>query len=112
MAFNELKNIIGKERAVGETSKGKFDNLQKAYRKENLKSAKENNIKSYRFKGFKVPQENDYLKSRKTVLTNSDCNIILAAPKASLTEYFYKNTDAVCCIKRLKFFILHLKISV
>ena len=56
--------------------------------------AKENNIKSYRFKGFKVLQENDFLKSRKTVLTNSDCNIILAAPKSSLKDYFYKNTDA------------------
>ena len=58
------------------------------------KVAKANNIKSYRFKGFQVPQINDYLESRKTVLTNSDCNIILAAPKDSLQDYFYKNTDA------------------
>jgi len=28
------------------------------------------------------------------VLTNSDCNIILAAPKKSLTSYYYKNSDA------------------
>ncbi|CAI8330071.1 MAG: Homogentisate 1,2-dioxygenase [Flavobacterium sp. SCGC AAA160-P02] len=58
------------------------------------KVVKANNIQSYRFRGFQVPQENDYLQSRKTILTNSDCNIILAAPKNSLKEYFYKNTDA------------------
>ena len=28
------------------------------------------------------------------MLNNSDCNIILAAPKLSTREYFYKNTDA------------------
>ncbi|MEZ4794495.1 MAG: homogentisate 1,2-dioxygenase [Flavobacteriaceae bacterium] len=58
------------------------------------KVAKANNMQSYRFKGFQVPPEADYLKSRKTVLTNSDCNIILAAPQQSLRDYFYKNTDA------------------
>tara|TARA_B100000795_G_scaffold214373_1_gene168084 strand:- start:4347 stop:5501 length:1155 start_codon:yes stop_codon:yes gene_type:complete len=58
------------------------------------KIAKENNIQSYRFKGFQVAPENDYLESRKAVLTNSDCTIILAAPKDSLKDYFYKNTDA------------------
>lgn len=58
------------------------------------KIAKANNIQSYRFKGFQVPQENDYLDSRKIVLTNSDCNITLAAPKKSTKDYFYKNTDA------------------
>ena len=58
------------------------------------KIAKANNIQSYRFRGFQVPPENDYLESRKIVLTNSDCNIILSAPKKSTTEYFYKNTDA------------------
>lgn len=54
----------------------------------------ENNIKSYRFHGFKVTAENDYLQSRKPVLTNKDCTIILAAPKTSQTGYFYKNADA------------------
>jgi len=58
------------------------------------KIAKANNIQSYRFRGFQVPPENDYLESRKIVLTNSDCNIILAAPKKATTDYFYKNTDA------------------
>ena len=58
------------------------------------KIAKANNIQSYRFRGFQVPPENDYLESRKIVLTNSDCNIILSAPKQSTKDYFYKNTDA------------------
>ncbi|WP_313805511.1 homogentisate 1,2-dioxygenase [Flavobacterium sp.] len=58
------------------------------------KIAKANNIQSYRLRGFQVPQVNDYLESRKPVLTNSDCTIILAAPKESTRDYFYKNTDA------------------
>ena len=58
------------------------------------KIAKANNIQSYRFRGFQVKPENDYLESRKVVLTNADCNIILSAPKKSTTDYFYKNTDA------------------
>jgi homogentisate 1,2-dioxygenase len=58
------------------------------------KVAKTNNLKSYRLKGFQVPAEDDYLESRKVVLTNSDCNIILAAPKYSQEKYFYKNSDA------------------
>ncbi|RZV67637.1 MAG: homogentisate 1,2-dioxygenase [Flavobacteriaceae bacterium] len=58
------------------------------------KVAKANNMHSYRFKGFQVKPEDDYLKSRKAVLTNADCTIVLAAPRKSQTEYFYKNTDA------------------
>jgi homogentisate 1,2-dioxygenase len=58
------------------------------------KVAKANNIQSYRFRGFQVKPEADYLESRKTVLTNSDCNIILAAPTDRTQTYFYKNTDA------------------
>jgi homogentisate 1,2-dioxygenase len=58
------------------------------------KIALENNIKSYRFRGFEVPPVDDYLESRKAVLTNSDCTIILASPRHSLKDYFYKNTDA------------------
>ncbi len=54
----------------------------------------ENNIKSYRFHGFNVKPAKDYLESRKIVMTNSDINISLAAPQQSMTDYFYKNTDA------------------
>lgn len=58
------------------------------------KIALKNNLKSYRLKGFQVKPENDFLESRKTVLINSDCAIILAAPKQLTQDYFYKNTDA------------------
>jgi len=52
------------------------------------------NMKSLALKGFKVPPINDFLESRKCVLMNNDCHIVLASPKKSLTEYFYKNTDS------------------
>ncbi len=58
------------------------------------KIARANNIQSFRFRGFQVKPEKDYLQSRKIILTNSDCSIILAAPQQSQTDYFYKNTDA------------------
>lgn len=58
------------------------------------KIARANNIQSYRFRGFQVPQIPDFLESRKPVLTNSDCTITLAAPTNKTQEYFYKNTDA------------------
>jgi len=58
------------------------------------KIAQKNNIQSYRLRGFQVAPEKDYLESRKAVLTNSDCTIILAAPQESQDDYFYKNTDA------------------
>lgn len=58
------------------------------------KIAKANNIQSYRFRGFQVPQIPDFLESRKAVLTNSDCTITLAAPTNKTQEYFYKNTDS------------------
>lgn len=52
------------------------------------------NIKSLLLKGFELKPENDFLDSRKGLLVNKDCTIGLAAPKDSLTEYFYKNADA------------------
>lgn len=54
----------------------------------------EKNMKSRRLIGFNVTAENDFLDSRKPILTNSDVTISLAAPKKSLRDYFYKNTDA------------------
>jgi homogentisate 1,2-dioxygenase len=58
------------------------------------KIAKENNIKSYRLKGFQIVPEPDYLQSRKVVLTNADVDIALAAPQQSTSDYFYKNSDS------------------
>jgi homogentisate 1,2-dioxygenase len=54
----------------------------------------ERNMKSLRLHGFKVDPVDDYLESRVPVLVNSDCHIILAAPKKSTKDYFYKNADA------------------
>ena len=44
--------------------------------------------------GFQITAEDDYLKSRKPVLVNDDCKIILSAPRKSMTDYFFKNADA------------------
>ncbi len=52
------------------------------------------NIKSLLLKGFELKPEDDFLDSRKAMLVNSDCVIGLAAPRKSLTSYFYKNADA------------------
>lgn len=52
------------------------------------------NIKSRLLKGFEIRPEADFLDSRKTILFNNDVHIGLAAPTASLKEYFYKNADA------------------
>ncbi|MFT7114512.1 MAG: homogentisate 1,2-dioxygenase [Candidatus Azotimanducaceae bacterium] len=51
-------------------------------------------LKSRALFGFKVAPENDFLESRKAMLVNNDLHIVVAAPKKSMTEYFYKNTDA------------------
>ncbi len=45
-------------------------------------------------KGFSIQPEDDYLKSRKPVLVNNDCKVILAAPRKSMSDYFFKNADA------------------
>ena len=45
-------------------------------------------------KGFQIHPEDDYLASRKPVLVNNDCKIVLAAPRKSMTDYFFKNADA------------------
>jgi len=58
------------------------------------KIAVSKNMKSLKLEGFNVAPANDYLDSRTCVLLNNDCQISLAAPKKSLTTYFYKNTDS------------------
>ncbi len=52
------------------------------------------NIKSLLLKGFELKPEDDFLDSRKAMMVNKDCTIGLAAPRKSLTTYFYKNADA------------------
>ena len=55
--------------------------------------AVEKNMKAINLQGFEVAPTDDFLESRTPVLTNSDCTISLAAPKKSMTDYFYKNAD-------------------
>lgn len=58
------------------------------------KIAREKHLKSTSLKGFQIKPEDDYLKSRKPVLVNSDLHISLAAPRKSMTDYFFKNSQA------------------
>ena len=58
------------------------------------KIAEEKMLKHRSLEGFKVKPEADFLQSRKAVLVNSDCHIVLAAPQKSMTDYFYKNADS------------------
>ncbi len=58
------------------------------------KIAEEKMLKHRSFEGFKVSPTKDFVESRKAVLVNSDCHIVLAAPQESMTNYFYKNADA------------------
>ncbi len=56
--------------------------------------AVENNIQARKFLGFAIEPRDDYLDSRVPLLVNSDLEISLAAPRQSLSDYFYKNADA------------------
>jgi homogentisate 1,2-dioxygenase len=58
------------------------------------KTVHDKQLKHRCLRGFHVEPEDDYLRSRKPVLVNSDCKIILAAPRKSMSDYFYKNADA------------------
>ncbi|MEO6233013.1 MAG: homogentisate 1,2-dioxygenase [Ferruginibacter sp.] len=56
--------------------------------------AEEKMLQHRSFEGFKVKPEKDFLHSRKPMLVNNDCHIVLAAPQESMRSYFYKNADA------------------
>ena len=58
------------------------------------KVVEDKQLKHRSLKGFNIAPEDDYLKSRKAVLVNNDCKIILSAPRKSMTDYFFKNADA------------------
>ncbi|MCL6267269.1 homogentisate 1,2-dioxygenase [Flagellimonas myxillae] len=60
----------------------------------NPKIAVAKNIASRKLIGFDVKPKNDFLEAREPLLVNNDVHIGLAAPKQSLTSYFYKNSDA------------------
>jgi homogentisate 1,2-dioxygenase len=56
--------------------------------------AEEKMLKHRSFGGFDIKPAKDFLESRKAILVNNDCHIVLAAPEESMRSYFYKNTDA------------------
>jgi len=58
------------------------------------KVAEEKMLKHRSFEGFSVKPEKDYLQSRKPILVNNDCHIVLASPQSSMEDYYYKNADA------------------
>jgi homogentisate 1,2-dioxygenase len=58
------------------------------------KIAIEKNIKALLLKGFEIKPADDFLESRIATLVNGDVHLGLAAPRKSLTSYFYKNADA------------------
>jgi homogentisate 1,2-dioxygenase len=58
------------------------------------KIAVEKNIRPMLMHGFQVAPTDDFLESRKILMMNGDCAIGVAAPRKSMTSYFYKNADA------------------
>jgi homogentisate 1,2-dioxygenase len=58
------------------------------------KAAIEKNLQNRSFLTFKTTPVDDYLKSRVYTLFNNDVYLASAAPRKSMTDYFYKNADA------------------
>lgn len=58
------------------------------------RAAVTHNITSRMLRGWDIAPEDDFLDSRTIVLFNNDLNIALAAPRRSMTDYYYKNADS------------------
>jgi homogentisate 1,2-dioxygenase len=54
----------------------------------------EDNLQARSYQSFKATPEDDYIESRKTMFLNDDMTIGVAAPRKSMTDYFFKNADA------------------
>ncbi len=54
----------------------------------------EDNLQNRSYLGFEATPEDDYIKSRKVLFVNDDMHIGIAAPRKSVTDYFFKNADA------------------
>lgn len=52
------------------------------------------NLQALSFRGFELPAERDYIRSRTPLFVNADLLVGLAAPGASMSDYFFKNADA------------------
>jgi homogentisate 1,2-dioxygenase len=58
------------------------------------KAALKKNLQNRSFLTFKTAPVDDYLASRVYMLFNNDVYLSSAAPKKSMTDYFYKNADS------------------
>lgn len=58
------------------------------------KAAVAKNITSRMLQTWEVEPQDDFLDSREVMLFNNDVNITVAAPRKSMSDYFYKNADA------------------
>ena len=58
------------------------------------KAAVSNNMQNRSFITFKTEAKDDFLESRVVQLYNSDLYMSVAAPRKSMSDYFYKNADA------------------
>ncbi len=58
------------------------------------KAAIKKNITPRLVKGFNVPATDDFIKGRTILFFNNDLTIGVAAPRKSMTDYFYKNGNA------------------
>jgi homogentisate 1,2-dioxygenase len=58
------------------------------------KIADPKNMQHRLFRGFDAVPADDYLESRIPMLVNSDCQISLAAPRKSMSDYYFKNSGA------------------
>ncbi|GAA4405662.1 homogentisate 1,2-dioxygenase [Nibrella viscosa] len=58
------------------------------------KVAVEKNMLSRKLVGFDIAPTDDFIESRVPLLVNKDVIFGLAAPRRSLTDYFYKNADS------------------
>lgn len=58
------------------------------------KIALEKNMRALKLITFNAPPADDFLDSRVPLLVNNDVHIGVAAPRKSMTDYFYKNADA------------------
>jgi homogentisate 1,2-dioxygenase len=52
------------------------------------KIGQQKNMQNRCYLGFNVAAEDDFIKSRKPVLVNNDCHIVLAAPRKSTKDLF------------------------
>ena len=54
----------------------------------------EDNLQARSYQSFNVNPVDDFIESRKTLFVNADMSIGVAAPRKSMTDYYFKNADA------------------